>query len=71
MDKQPGFVSSDFKRVVIKPRVNYQSRVESRGLTYHDEPSLSFSPCEELSYWNEEGAIELSDKAEKELMEAT
>ena len=64
LNKQPGTIGPGFKRVVIKPRPNYQERVEALGLTYHDEPALEFSQCEEQAYWNEEGAIALSAKAE-------
>ena len=43
LNKLPGNISPDISRVVTTQRVNYKERVESRGLTYHDEPALYFS----------------------------
>ena len=47
LNKLPGNISPDISRVVTTQRVNYKERVESRGLTYHDEPALYYSECEE------------------------
>ena len=71
LNKQPGQISKNLKRVVIEPRSNYMQEVEALGLTYHDEPSLEFSSCEEQAYYSESAAIEMTDEAEREIMEAT
>lgn len=59
------------QRAVIKPRSDYESKVEELGLTYHNEPSISWSDCDEEAYWNEQGAIYINSKADKQIMEAT
>ena len=58
------------KRVVLSPRIDLQSKVFSK-ITYGDEDALWWSDCEYDRYWNEEGKVELSQKADKKLMEAT
>lgn len=46
-DRAPNVVSSGMKRVRVSARPDYQSKVESLGLIYHDEPSLLWSECEQ------------------------
>ena len=70
-NKQSGHISDHFKRVVVEPRIDYKKRVEALGLSFHDEPSIEWSQCEEEAYWNEEGIIQISAQAEQEIMEAT
>lgn len=41
------------------------------GVMYLDERSSQWSNCEFDNYWNEEGQVELSQKADKEMLEAT
>ena len=55
----------------MTPRPDYMSKVEALGLSYHDEPSLSWSTCEEQAYWDEQAAIEISPEHEKKLLKAT
>lgn len=38
---------------------------------YCDEPALQWGTCESDVYWNEEGMVLLSAKAENELLEAS
>lgn len=38
---------------------------------YATDDALDWSSCEGDSYWNEEGQVEISAKAEKELLEAS
>lgn len=38
---------------------------------YYDEPALNWSICETDAYWNEKGQAEISQKGEKEILEAT
>ena len=46
-DRGNGEISIHFKRVTFSPRPDYQDKVEKAGLTYHDEPCLIWSKCEE------------------------
>lgn len=71
LNKEQGVMSPDFARKTITPRPDYQAKVEALGLTYHDEPSLMWSKCELEEYWDEKGAIEITPKAENELILAT
>lgn len=52
-NKKSGWVSDHMKRVVIEPRLDYESKVEKLGLMYHDEPSIDWGECEDEAYWNE------------------
>lgn len=45
--------------------------MEYLSIYYHDEVAYEWSDCESDLYWGEEGAIQISQKAEKELLEAT
>lgn len=38
---------------------------------YHDEPTIEWTSCDADRYWNEQGMIEISGKAEKQILEAT
>lgn len=60
LNSKPGCINDHFCRQVIEPRSGYESRVEDLNLTFHDEPSIEWSDCEEDAYWNEEGAIMIS-----------
>lgn len=60
------------RRVVIEPRKGWEEKVRIDGLTYWDLEGIKWIkdyPCN--TYWNEEGCIIISAKAEKEVMEAT
>ena len=70
-NRLPGDENPKFKRVVIEPRPNYESELESFGLMYHDEPTIEWSICDEDRYWNEEGMMEIHSDKEKQIMEAT
>lgn len=71
MNKENGFVSDDFKRVSITPTNNRLAHCEKFKLMYCDEPALQWGTCESDTYWNEEGMVLLSAKAENELLEAS
>jgi len=55
----------------MTPRKDYESKVENDFLTYHDEPTIEWSYCEDDAYWNELGAAVISSEAEIEILEAT
>jgi len=55
----------------MTPRMDYAEKVEKYYLTYHDEPTIEWSYCEDDAYWNEEGAVMISSEAEIEILEAT
>jgi len=59
------------KRVVVKPRESYDEILDSQNLWNHNEAALNWTSCEKQPYWNEEGMVELSKKAEAEMMSAT
>lgn len=40
LNQEPGVIHGDFKRVLVTPRPDYQTKVESNGLIYHDEPAI-------------------------------
>ena len=71
LNKKSGVISDKMARKVMTPRAGYEDKMEALGLSYYDEPSNEWSSCETDSYWNEEGAIEISAEAEKEILEAT
>jgi len=67
-----GDISDQMRRVVIEPRKGWEEKVRLDGLTYWDLEGIKWIkdyPCN--TYWNEEGCIIISAKAEKEVMEAT
>ena len=71
LNKQPGFISEHMSRKVITPRVDLEQNVLRNSITYFQEGGTQWSDCEWDIYWNEEGKVDISQKAEKELMEAT
>lgn len=56
---------------MIKPRPDYQAKLEKHKVFYGDENALQWGWCEFDTYWNEEGKVEISDSAEAQLMEAS
>lgn len=56
-DRDNGMITENFRRLTLTPRPDYMSKVEKLGLVYHDEPSLSWSDCEEEPYWNDKRAV--------------
>lgn len=58
-------------RRVITPRADLQEKALWTTVLYVEEDALRWSECEYDWYWNEEGQVELSQTADKELMEAT
>ena len=56
-NKQDGFVSDDFQRLVIEPRADYRQQVEKYNLKYHNDPALWWKDSCELGdpYWGEQG----------------
>ena len=67
-----GFISDDFSRKSLKPDLpKREIRLSKYHMTYGDEAALEWSNCEYDAYWNEAGKMELSQNAEKTLMEAT
>lgn len=59
LNAENGSIAKGFKRLVKTPRPDYEAKVEALGLTYHDEPSLEWSNCEQQAYWDERGAIQI------------
>ena len=69
-----GTVSDNMRRVNVKPRENWKKLLRDDGFDYYDLPGLKWTRGQIASpdeYWTEEGAIEISQAAEKELLEAT
>lgn len=58
-------------RKVVTPRKDFQLKLLQYNLFYYDEFALDWSSCEHDTYWNEEGAAEISAEGEKVLLEAT
>lgn len=71
LNKKPGTISDDVKRIVVKPRPNYKDKVDKKNLTYHDDPAIEWNNKEADPYWNEKGAMELTLEKELEILEAT
>ena len=59
------------KRVVITPRPNLQEMATKMKVSYIMDETVEWSECEWTRYWNEEGKVVLSQKADKQFMEAT
>lgn len=59
------------ERLVIRPRPDYWRELESQGVYYYEEKAIEWSRCEHDTYWNEEGMLRISQKAEKMIMEAS
>jgi glutathionylspermidine synthase len=60
------------KRVIETPRIDYKSKVENDGLNFHDLEGLQWAWNEKPdNYWTEEGSVEITMEAEKQLIEAT
>ena len=65
-------MSEDLRRVVETPRTNWKRKVVSDGLSYYNLDGIRWSQDTECNtYWNEEGSVQISLKAEKEIIEAT
>lgn len=58
-------------RVPQTPTSNKYTRLSRLGVHYGDDESIQWSRCEWDEYWNEAGKIDLSSKAEAEIMEAS
>lgn len=71
LNSKPGRINGDFKRVLLTPRPDYQTKVEAQGLLYHDEPAIEWSSCDVQGYWEEDAAIQISAEQETELLVAT
>lgn len=66
-DAMNGDVSDDFRRKSIDPRDNRITELRRLGLTSGDQVGIEWSFCDHSSYWNEEGYVELSQRAEQQL----
>jgi len=71
LDKQSGFISNGMSRKAIKPRNNYETRLESFKVLYYDDEGITWSDCEYTDYWDERGKVTITQKGEKEILEAT
>ena len=56
---------------MVSPRIDYDVDCLKYNVSYFDEEAIEFSDCEWETYWNENGEVVLSQKAEKILLEAT
>jgi glutathionylspermidine synthase len=59
------------KRVVVKPREDLEEKALWNKVLYVEERGIEWSDCEWDNYWNEEGKVVISQKAEKQFLEAT
>jgi len=71
MNKTKGYVSEDFQRVPITPNKERNEYCTKHKILYCDEPALNWGFCEADSYWNEEGMVLMSAKAENQILEAS
>ena len=70
-----GKISDNFSRhVIINKRPKWEEKVKNDGLSYYNLEGLKWSTNEKADadcYWNEEGYAEITQKSEKEILEAT
>lgn len=59
------------QRMTITPNVERLDYCDKHKIKYCDEPALQWGICESDSYWNEEGMVMLSQKAEQQILEAS
>ena len=55
----------------IKPNKEREEYCAKHKILYCDEPALNWGFCEADAYWNEEGMVLMSTKAENQILEAS
>lgn len=70
LNMQSGYISKDMRRQVITPTSQRYYNCYKNNISYCDDNALQWSKCEAQSYWNEEGMVVISQKAENELLQA-